>query len=106
MRDIEDSHSKLSVELGKQAEDFRLGDDVQGTRRLIGNEERGPVKDGQGDDDGRGWASAQRGRPAPKKIAVFRKTAIRERRVDCSGEFAAGAAGVSAPDFIELRADT
>src|SRR5229473_81511 len=98
MRDIEDSHSKLSVQLGKQAEDFRLGDDVQSTGGLIGNEERRSVEDGHGDDDALGLAYAQLGRPATQKIAVVRKTDIRERRADCSSAFAARAARVSAQD--------
>src|SRR6266852_703531 len=80
MRDIEDSHSKLAVELGKQAEDFRLGDDVQGTSGLIGDEERRSVEDGHGDDDALGLAYAQLGRPATQKIAVVRETKIRERQ--------------------------
>src|SRR6266849_1880417 len=106
MRDIEDSHSKLSVELGKQAEDFRLGDDVQGTSGLIGDEERRSVQDGHGDDDALGLAYAQLGRPATQKIAVVREADIRERRADCSSAFAARAARMGAPGFTELRADT
>src|SRR5260370_40267755 len=106
MRDIEDSHSKLSVQLGKQAEDFRLGDDVQSTGGLIGNEERRSVEDGHGDDDALGLAYAQLGRPATQKIAVVRETDIRERRADCSSAFAARSARVSARDFTEWRADT
>src|SRR5260370_34742917 len=103
MRDIEDSHSKLSVQLGKQAEDFRLGDDVQSTGRLIGDEGRRSVEDGHGDDDALGLAYAQLRRPATETIAVVRETDIRERRAGSSSSFSARAARQRAPDFSELR---
>src|SRR5260370_34083166 len=101
MRDREDSHSKLSVQLGKQAENFRLGDDVQKTGGLIGNEERRTVEDGHRDDDALGLAYAQLGRPATQKIAVVRETDIRERRAGCSSACAARPARWIAQDFNE-----
>src|SRR6202158_6617927 len=105
MRDIEDSHSKLAVELSKQAEDFRLGDGVQGAGGFMGNEERRPMKDGHGDNDALGLAYAQLGGFAAQKIAVVRETDIRERHADGSSACVARAARIGAPGFAELRGD-
>src|SRR5947209_12786447 len=51
MRDVKDSHPKLTAELGKQAENFRLGDGIQGAGGLISNQQRRAVEDGHGNDD-------------------------------------------------------
>src|SRR5216683_7987153 len=106
MRDIEDSHSKLAIELGKQAQDFRLGDGIQSTRSLIGDKERRPVKDCHSDDDALGLAHAQLGWAAAQKIAVVRETDVRQRSANCGGTFFSRSVSVSAPGFAELRADT
>src|SRR4029077_19429271 len=105
MRDIEDSHSKLAVELSKQAEDFRLGDGVQGAGGLIGDEERRPVKDGHGDNDTLGLAYAQLRGFAAQKIAIVREADIRERHADRSSACDTRTPRMVAPFFTELRAD-
>src|SRR6267143_5668505 len=106
MRDIEDSHSKLTIELRKQPEDFRLSDRVQGTSGLVGNEKRRVVENSHSDDDALSLAYAQLGRPATQKIAVVRETNIRERGANRSGACVARTARVSAPGFTKLRSDT
>src|SRR5712691_12346182 len=105
MRDIQDSHFQFTVELRKQAQDFRLGDGVQGAGGLIGNEERRPVQDSHGDDDALGLADAQLGRPTTQKITVVWEADVRERRVDCGSAYFSSALRVSAPGFAELRSD-
>src|SRR6266481_7387685 len=79
--------------------------DLQGTGRLIGNEERRPVKDGHGDNDALGLAYAQLRGFAAQKIAIVRETDIRERHVDGSSACAARTARMGAPGFTELRTD-
>src|SRR6266852_3909437 len=106
MGDIEDSHSKLTVELRKQAQDFRLGYGIQSTRSLVGNKERRAVEDSHRDDDTLGLAHAQLGWPAVQKIAVVRETDVRQRGANCGGTFFSRSVSVSAPGCAELRADT
>ena len=106
VRNIKDAHTQLTVELRKQAQDFRLSDRIQGAGGLIGNEERRAVEDSHRDDDTLGLADAQLGRAATQKIVVVWETDVRQRGADCGGTFFSRAVRVSAPGFTELRADT
>ena len=106
MRNIKDAHTQLTIELRKQAQDFRLGDGIQRAGGLIGNEERRAVEDGHRDDDTLGLADAQLGRAATQKIVVVWETDVRQCGADCGGTFFSRAVRVSAPGFAELRADT
>src|SRR5260370_7866418 len=106
VRNIKDAHTQLTIEVRKQAQNFRLSDGIQGAGGLVGNEERRAVEDSHRDDDTLGLADAQLGRAAAQKIVVVWETDVRQPGADCGGTFFSPAAPLSPPGFADIRADT
>ena len=102
---IKDAHAEFAIEAGEEAEDFGLGDGVEGTGGLIGDEQGRTVKDGHGDDDALGLADAELRGTAAEKVAVVRETDTCECVADGCCALFPRPGGVSAPGFTELRAD-
>src|SRR6266404_8311697 len=61
VRDIENAHAKFAVEASEEAEDFGLGDGVEGAGGFIGDEKPRAMEDGHGDDDALGLADTKLG---------------------------------------------
>ena len=51
MRNIENARAEAPVQFVKQAQNLGLRDNVERAGRLVGDDERRPVQDGQGDED-------------------------------------------------------
>src|SRR5947208_3345730 len=59
MRDIEDAHTEFSVEGREQLQDFCLRDQVEGTGRLIGNQQWRAMENGHRDQHSLGLADTE-----------------------------------------------
>jgi len=102
---IKDAHAKFAVELGEEAEDFGLGDGVEGAGGFIGDKEGRAVEDGHRNDDALGLADAELRGAAAEEFGIIRETDAGECVADGCGALFAHAGGMSAPSFAELGAD-
>src|SRR6266436_1948909 len=94
VRDIENAHAKLAIEASEEAEDFGLGDRVEGAGSFIGDEKPRAMEDGHGDDDTLGLADTKLGGAAAKKFDVVGEAHASECGADGGGAFFARAGGV------------
>ena len=69
--DIEDRHAGFAIQTGKELQDFGLRDDVEGAGGFIGDEERGAVHDGHGDQHTLGLANAKLGGALAQEILAI-----------------------------------
>jgi len=106
VRDIENAHAELAVEAGEEAEDFGLGDGVEGAGGFIGDEEPRAMEDGHGDDDALGLADTKLGGAAAEKFDVVGEAHASECGADGGGAFFARYRWRERASFAELRADT
>jgi len=79
VRDVENGGAHLAIEFAKQSEDFGLSDHVESAGGFVGDEQRGTVEDGHGDQHPLRLANAELlGTAVKKSVVVHHRVTRRE----------------------------
>src|SRR5713101_6798054 len=105
VRDIEDPHFELAVQPSEEAKNFGLRNGVKRAGGLIGDQERGPVRNGHRDNDPLSLPHTQLRRPPTEKFVVIREADAAQSAANSSITNLPRTAHVRPPGFVELRAD-
>ena len=79
MRDKQDAHSQLAIQVRKQGEYLRLGYRVERGRWLVRDQQLWPMKNGHGDEDALRLSHADLRRMASQKLVGVREADVTER---------------------------